>query len=120
MLEIIIPALLPVATDIIRKAGDRIITGRKLSIEDEVKLMQAEGEKLKALAELDRTNGETSKWVTDFRASFRYFFCLLITMIVSIAIFSNIAINILNPLLDIFAGVVFYLIGHRTYIMLKR
>lgn len=46
-----------------------------LSVDDEIKLMTANTEKLKGLAELDNPHGTPSQWVVDLRGSFRYIAC---------------------------------------------
>ena len=43
-----------------------------LSVDDEIKLSNAEIEKLKALAVIDNPVGSPSQWVVDLRASSRY------------------------------------------------
>lgn len=43
-----------------------------LSVDDEIKLMGANVQKLEALAKLDEVKGTPSQWVVDLRASFRY------------------------------------------------
>jgi hypothetical protein len=43
-----------------------------LSVDEQIKLANADVEKLKALAELDNPYGTPSQWVVDLRASFRY------------------------------------------------
>jgi hypothetical protein len=43
-----------------------------LSVDDEIKLKNADIERLKALAALDAPGGTPSPWVVDLRAAFRY------------------------------------------------
>jgi hypothetical protein len=43
-----------------------------LSIDDQIKLQNADISKLTALAQLDQPGGTPSQWVVDLRASFRY------------------------------------------------
>ena len=43
-----------------------------MSVDDEIKLMEADTNRLKGLAELDNPVGTPSQWVVDMRASFRY------------------------------------------------
>jgi hypothetical protein len=70
---ILLPAILPALID----AGKNLAGGisRKiggLSVDDQIKLQNADIEKLKALALLDDVKGNPSQWVVDTRASFRY------------------------------------------------
>src|SRR3970040_2456419 len=43
-----------------------------LSVDDQIKLENANIERLKAMALLDNPNGTPSQWVVDLRGSFRY------------------------------------------------
>lgn len=64
---------LPILLDIIKSAGGAV--SRKflgLSVEDQIKLDNAQVERLKALAELDNPHGTPSQWVVDLRGAFRY------------------------------------------------
>ena len=69
----IISALIPAAVDLVKDAGGAI--SRKwvgLSVDDEIKLKNADVERLKAIAQLDNPYGTPSQWIVDLRASFRY------------------------------------------------
>lgn len=69
----LLPALLPAAIDAAKSLFGGL--GRKLgglSVDDEIKLVNADMERLKALAALDTPTGTPSQWVVDLRASFRY------------------------------------------------
>lgn len=116
----ILPSVIPALMDILKKATDRIISGRKVSVDEEIKLIQAETERLKTLAELDRPAGEISRWVADFRASFRYVFCLLILLFTSLFVITGVDKDITNAFIDLTSGVIFFLIGHRTYLYFVR
>jgi len=69
----VIAALLPAGVDALKGLFGGI--ARKwggLSVDDEIKLDQAQVSKLEALAKLDNPAGTPSQWVVDLRASFRY------------------------------------------------
>ena len=69
----IVAALAPAAVDFIKGLGGGL--ARKLgglSVDDEIKLKNADVERLKALAALDAPVGSPSQWIVDLRASFRY------------------------------------------------
>lgn len=69
ILTMILPAFTaPIADGI--KALIRKKTG--VSVDDEIKLLNANTEKLKALAAVDQPAANISGWVADLRASFRY------------------------------------------------
>ena len=66
-------ALLPAGLDIVKSIGQAI--SRKwvgLSVDDEIKLRNADVSRLQALSSLDNPYGTPSQWVIDIRASFRY------------------------------------------------
>jgi hypothetical protein len=60
---------LPLALDIVKQVTNRWFG---LSIDDQIKMENAQVEKLKALALLDNPYGTPSQWVVDLRAAFRY------------------------------------------------
>lgn len=74
MLEsLLISTGLPILLDLVKGAGGAI--SRKvlgLSVDDQVKLDNAQIERVKALAELDNPHGTPSQWVIDTRGAFRY------------------------------------------------
>lgn len=64
---------LPVLADLVKSVGGGLArrwTG--LSVDDEIKLMAAQAESLKAVGTLDAVTGTPSQWVVDLRASTRY------------------------------------------------
>lgn len=74
-------ALLPAAIDLIKGAGGAI--SRKflgLSVDDQIKLQNADVERLKALAELDNPFGTPAQWVVDLRGSFRYVAAIVVIL----------------------------------------
>lgn len=69
----ILAAGVPVLTEIVKSVGGAL--GRRfagLSVDDQIKLQQAEVARLQALAALDAPAGTPSAWVIDLRAAFRY------------------------------------------------
>lgn len=69
----VISALAPAAIDAVKglfSAASRKWIG--LSVDDQIKLQNADIEKLKALSALDNPYGTPSQWVIDLRGSFRY------------------------------------------------
>jgi hypothetical protein len=75
LLGLLIPALIPVVSDGLRGAFTWMTKGKgaePANVDEVVKLMEADTNRLKALAELDHPEGTISPWVADLRASFRY------------------------------------------------
>lgn len=69
----LISAVLPAGIDMVKNLFGGV--SRKffgLSVDDQIKVDQAQVEKMKALAALDNPGGTPSQWVIDLRASFRY------------------------------------------------
>ena len=75
LLPTLLSSLVPVAADGVRGIFNLFTRGagaRPANVEEAVKLMDAETNRLKVLAELDRPSGAISPWVANLRASFRY------------------------------------------------
>lgn len=75
LLPTLISALVPVGADGIRSIFNWLTGGagaQPTNVEEAVKLMEAETNRLKVVAELDKPVGNPSQWVIDLRASFRY------------------------------------------------
>ena len=75
ILSLVVPALIPAVADGLRGVFNKLTGGagaKPANVEEQIKLMAAENERLKALAELDKPSDKISPWVADLRASFRY------------------------------------------------
>ena len=76
VLPLIIPALVPVFADGVRAIVGRVTRGpegaRPQTVDEAIRLSEADTERVKALAALDAPAGNISPWVADLRASFRY------------------------------------------------
>lgn len=73
LIETIVGALLPIAVE----SGKQLITKwvggvKPTTIDEQIKLEQAEVARIEALARLDNPVGTPSQWVIDLRASARY------------------------------------------------
>lgn len=70
---LILPAILPAAVDGIKNLISKFTGGfRPANIDEQIKLDNANVERLKALSQLDNPFGTPSQWVVDLRSSFRY------------------------------------------------
>lgn len=69
VLAAILPSLIDSGKNLIEKAGNKWIG---LTVDDQIKLDNAQVGKMEALAKLDNPYGTPSQWVVDLRASFRY------------------------------------------------
>lgn len=83
VLSMVLPALVPAVADGVRGLFRKFAGGEPSepqSVQERVSLIQADTERLKAMAEIDRPYGEISRWVSDLRASFRYILAGLIVL----------------------------------------
>lgn len=79
LLETIVGALLPVAVESGKQLIIKWVGGVKpTTIDEQIKLEQAEVSRIEALARLDTPVGTPSQWVIDLRASARYVGALLV------------------------------------------
>lgn len=73
IVETLIGALVPVAAESVKQILTRFIGGvRPTTVDEQIRLMKAESDRLSALAALDQPGGTPSQWVIDLRASARY------------------------------------------------
>ena len=73
ILESILAALVPVAAESVKQLVLRWTGGvRPATVDETIRLMKAESDRLTALAALDQPGGTPSQWVVDLRASARY------------------------------------------------
>lgn len=89
-----------------------------LSVDDEIKLGQAQTDKLKALAALDTVTGSPSQWVVDVRASFRY-------IAAGISIVAGVAgLFVAPPLAELWTQLITlpfsFIFGERMYLNFKK
>jgi hypothetical protein len=129
---LLLPALLPAIADGLKVLWGRITGGvvKPATVDDQVKLMNADIERLKALAALDAPAGTISPWVADLRASFRYVAAGIIivgTLLFSAYYFlaaTKESKDIILPVLELFiqmSGSVFsFMFGDRVYLNLKK
>jgi hypothetical protein len=119
MEAILASVVLPAVIDFFKGAGGAI--GRKwfgVSVDDEVKLMAAQVEQLKALAELDNPHGTPSQWVVDMRGAFRYICAVLVILIGLVVLFG--APDELKAMGVELIGMPFgFIFGERMYLGLK-
>jgi len=124
ILSLIFPSVIPVLADGVRGIFAKFsggAGGTPQNVDERIKLMEAETARLQALADIDKPSGEPSKWVTDFRASFRYVAILLIWIATIAAVFtSGIEPSITLMMLDLSGACMSFVIGERMYLSLKK
>ncbi len=114
----LISALAPAAIDAVKSLFGGL--GRRiggLSVDDEIKLKNADVERLKAIAELDTPVGQPSQWVVDTRASFRYIaatVCVLSPFAAMLALPSALPITV-----ELAASAFSFIFGERMLLSIK-
>jgi hypothetical protein len=88
--------------------------------EERIELIDAETRRLQALAALDVPGANISKWVADFRASFRYFAVSGIVLATLAAVFLDVEGAALMALFDLTGAAMSFIIGERMYLHLRR
>ena len=124
MWSVLFPALLPAITDGVRGIFAKFTGGAGGSpqnVTERIQLMQAESERLKALAEIDKPIGEPDKWVTNLRSSFRYVAIIIIWIATVGAVFTpTVPEAITLILLDLSGACMSFVIGERMYLTLRK
>lgn len=119
----LLPALVPALTDGLRGLFGRLTQGKGAqpqNVAEVITLMQAQTDRLKALADLDRPAGEISRWVSNTRALFRYAAVACILLATGAAIFTGQDAAVLAVMLDMSGASMSFIIGERMYLGLKR
>lgn len=125
-LTMILPALVPALADGLRGLVGRITHGAGAmpqSVDERIRLMQAESAKLQALALLDAPGPGTASWVQSFRASFRYIAVSVVILATLGAAFAGedvVAEGVMLVLLDLTGACMSFIIGERMYLKLAR
>lgn len=121
--SVLLPSLMPALADVVRGLTAKITGGaggQPQNVDERIKLMQADTERLKALATLDTPTGEPSQLVVDFRASFRYVAILLIWVIAGISLFTpSVPAILTGMMIDLSGATMSFIIGERMYFKLS-
>jgi hypothetical protein len=78
---VLLSSFLPAVMDSFKHLSEgltRKFVGR--SVEDEIRIAQADVDRVRALAELDSPVGTPSQWVIDLRAAFRYISAIVLIL----------------------------------------
>ncbi len=122
ILALLLPALVPAVSDGFKGLFQKMFGGtRPITVDDQIKLMQAETEKMKALAELDKPTGEISRWVADLRASFRYIAAgVIIIATIGCIFMPQTPTQFTEVMIQLSASIFSFMFGDRVYINLKK
>lgn len=123
LLTLLLPALLPAVTDGVRGLIARISGGagaQAQNVGEQIQLWQAQTERLRALAELDKPTGDVSHWVSNLRGAFRYLAIAAIWATTTAAIFTHQDAAFVAVLLDMTGATMSFVIGERMYLAVKK
>ena len=122
--SLILPALVPAVADGFRGIVAKFTGGaggQPQNMQERIALIQAETERLKALASLDNPAGEPSKWIVDLRACYRYVIISFILIATICVVYStNIPLSVASVFLDMTGACMSFIIGERMYLSIKK
>lgn len=118
---VVIPAILPAAVDGLKNILAKWTGGpQATTIDEQIKLQNADVQRLEALAKLDNPYGTPSQWVVDVRASFRYIASGAIVVAVPVSFFVALPEPIRELVLVWGSSAMFFIFGERTLLKLTR
>lgn len=123
LLSMVLPALVPVMADGARGLFAKFsggAGGQPQNVAERIQLMQAQNERIKALAEIDQPSGEVSQWVANTRGIFRYAVISGIWGLTALAMFTNTNEAYTLVLLDMSGASMSFIIGERMYLGIKK
>lgn len=124
MLEtLILPALVPAIADGVRGLFAKFTQGKGAqpqNVGEQIQLMQAQTERVRALAELDALSPAAAPWVANLRGAFRYVAVGGILTATIIGSFVQIAPAALAVMLDLSGASMAFIIGERMYLGLRK
>jgi len=126
ILNLILPALVPAFTDGVRGLIAKITGGaggQPQNVQERIQLMEAEAQKLQALAALDNPNmGQPSQWIVDLRSCYRYVIISAIFIFTGVVCFfpQIVGVSVVSVLLDMTGACMSFVIGERMYLSLKK
>jgi hypothetical protein len=123
LLTLLVPALVPALSDGLRGLFARITQGKGAlpqSVDESIRLMEAQTARLEALAKMDALSPNASPWVADLRGSFRY---VAVGGILAAAVAGGLAGvegAAMSMMLDMAGASMSFIIGERMYLGLKK
>ena len=121
----IIPAIAPAVIDGLRGIFAKFTGGAggmPQNVNERIQLMEAETNRLRALAEIDKPAENIDKWVANTRAIFRYGAVGLILLVTGVAVLGGgeaVPQDVKLMLLDLSGACMSFIIGERFYFRLK-
>lgn len=123
LLTVILPAIVPALTDGFRGLMAKVTGGaggQPQNVQEQIALMAAQTERVKALAALDAIAPNASTWVANLRGSFRYISVGAIVLAGIVGAFTpGMDAAALAVLLDLAGASMSFIVGERMYLGLK-
>ncbi len=119
ILSLVVPALIPAVADGLRGVFSKLTGGagaKPQNVEEQIKLMAAETERLKAVAELDKPAENISPWVANLRASFRYVAGGMIILGAVSTLYFQADLLVQDAIWNLAGSVFAFLFGDRMYL----
>lgn len=122
LLETIAAALVPVGIEGIKQLIVKFTGGVKpTTVDEQIKLQDADVSRLKALAALDNPYGTPSQWVVDLRASSRYLGALTVIGVgVTTLYIPNMPAEVLSVAMEASSVCFGFLFGQRIIVNAKK
>src|SRR3990167_329576 len=120
---LILPAIVPAIADGLRGPFARFTQGegaQPQSVAESIQLMQAQTDRVKALAEVDALSPNAAPWVANLRGAFRYVAVGGILLVTLAAVLANVNETAVLTLLDLSGASMSFIIGERMYLGLKK
>lgn len=122
-LSLILPAMVPALSDGMRGLFARFTNGsgaQPQNVAERIQLMQAQTERVRALAEIDALSPNAAEWVANLRGAFRYVAVGAILSATLLGSFVQIEAAALAMLLDLSGASMAFIIGERMYLGIKK
>jgi hypothetical protein len=121
LISTILSALIPVGVEGAKQAINKWTGGPKaFTVDEQIKLEEADVAKLEALAKLDNPYGTPSQWVIDLRAAARYVAAFVVILGGLVAMFSGLPLEVKAIALEGVSVAFGFLFGTRIVANLKR
>lgn len=121
--SILLPALVPALADGLRGLFARFTQGKGAqpqNVAETIQLMQAQTDRVKALAEIDALSPNASAWVANLRGAFRYCAVGGILLTTMVAVLVKAEPGSVAVLLELSGASMSFIIGERMYLGLKK
>lgn len=121
--SLVLPALVPALADGMRGLFARFTQGKGAqpqTVAETIQLMQAQTERVRALADIDALSPNASPWVANLRGAFRYVAVGGILSATLIAVLVQADATSTGVLLELSGASMSFIIGERMYLGLRK